>query len=264
MKYIDVHSHIQFPQFDEDRTEVLNRMREEEIAAIVVGCDLESSARASALAKKEPDIWATVGVHPTDKRDEGFEAERYKELLHDRVVAIGECGLDYFRKDGTDDAEVERQKELFLGQVHFALEKNLPLMIHCRPSKGTMDAYDDLLNIVKPMKKEHGENLRGNIHFFAGDLRVAKEFIALGFTLSFTGVITFAKEYAEVIRAVPLESIMSETDCPYVAPVPHRGQRNESAFVKNVVEKIADIRDEDSAEIQRALFDTAKRVFGIS
>lgn len=264
MKYIDVHSHIQFPQFDEDREGVLARMRAAKIAAIVVGCDLQSSTRASELAKKESDIWASIGVHPTDKRDEGFDPTVYAPLVHDRVVAIGECGLDYFRKDGRDGTEVVRQKILFQDQVQFALERDLPLMIHCRPSKGTMDAYDELLLLLKPEKERHGERLRGNIHFFVGDKRIAKEFVDLGFTLSFTGVLTFTHDYDEVVKSVPLTSILSETDCPYVAPVPHRGERNESAFVEEVVKKIAEIRGISQEETQMVLVENAKRTLGVS
>lgn len=264
MKYIDIHSHIQFSQYDEDREAVLSRMRERDIAAIVVGCDLDSSTRASELAKKESDVWATIGVHPTDKRDEGFAVESYSALLHDRVVAVGECGLDYFRKDGRDEIEVARQKKLLQEQMLFALQHNLPLMIHCRPSKGTMDAYDDLLEILNLCKKTYREKLRGNIHFFVGNVRVAKEFIALGFTLSFTGVLTFTRDYDEVVRSVPLTSILSETDCPYVAPVPHRGERNESAFVEEVVKKIAEIRGISQEEVAVALIENTRRTFGIS
>lgn len=291
MKYIDVHSHIQFSQYDSDRAEVLKRMRAAGVGAIAVGCDMESSKKAVELAAKEPDIWAVVGIHPTDKRDEGFDPKAYESLLGPKTVAIGECGLDYyrvsepirrnsdliqgertmiskseallFRKDGTDEAEVARQKNLFETQLQFALQKDLPLMIHCRPSKGTMDAYDDLLSLLAPYAAKEKGRLRGNVHFFAGDMRVAKAFLELGFTLSFTGVVTFARDYDEVIRTTPLSMLLSETDCPYVAPVPHRGKRNESVWVSTVVAQIAAIRREDEEGVRIALLENARRVFAL-
>jgi len=177
---------------------------------------------------------------------------------HPKVVAIGECGLDYFRSqssrsksnlgeepagDGerfdlaggslTSEKERERQKQIFEAQIKLAVSEDLPLMIHCR------DAHKDVLEILESYKKESGEKLRGNIHFFSGDIDTAKKYFSLGFTISFTGVITFTDDYNDVIRNSPIENILAETDAPYVAPVPHRGQRNEPVYMKEVIKKIA-------------------------
>ncbi|MBX4181267.1 TatD family hydrolase, partial [Candidatus Parcubacteria bacterium] len=150
--------------------------------------------------------------------------------------------------------DYERQKKLFLDQINFAITHNKPLMIHAR------DAYQELLEILEPLKIEYREKLRGDIHFFAGNLEVAKRLWAIDFTTSFTGVITFVKDYDEVIRNVPIEMIMSETDAPFVAPTPHRGQRNEPSYVSEVVKRIAEIRGTDFEEVRQTLVENALRM----
>ncbi len=260
--YIDVHSHIAFPVFDVERALVLERMREKKVAAITVGVDLASSERAVALALTVPEVYATVGLHPNDSPLEGFNAPAFAQLLtQGKVVAVGECGLDYFRRDGTDAAERERQRGQFEAQIQFALLHDLPLMIHGRPSKGTMDAYYDIIAILEKYKKDAGDRLRGDIHFFVGDVAVAQALHALGFMFSFTGVLTFTTDYDSVVRHLPLSAIMSETDCPYVTPHPHRGQKNESAHVTYVVEAIARIRGEEVEVVRQAVLGNACRLF---
>lgn len=267
-KYIDIHSHLDDSRFDEDRDEVLSRMREAKVASIVVGTDREMSERAIALAESHPDLWATVGQHPTDKHEEEFDEVWYGEQSkHPRVVAIGECGIDYFRLDqfsGNKDAEADRQHELFERQMELAASVDKPLMIHGRPSKGSMDAYEDLLYILKNGQKNHGAKVRGNVHFFVGDTDIAKQFLDIGFTMSFTGVITFTHDYDEVIKYIPLPSIMSETDAPYVAPVPFRGKRNEPTHVMETVRAIAKIRNENEEKVRIVLLGNAERVFSLS
>jgi TatD DNase family protein len=262
-KYFDIHSHINFSKFDDDREEVIKRMHDESVWAIVVGTDLETSKEVVELADKNENIFATVGLHPDDNRNEIFNKEDYKELVKNKkVVAVGECGLDYFRiKAGEEEEIKKRQKENFVKQIEFALENDLPLMLHFRPSGKTMDAYEDGLEILNSYKKEYGDKLRGNSHFFAGNLKIAKKFIEIGFTLSFTGVITFADSYDEIIKSVPIESIMAETDCPFVAPVPYRGGRCEPVHVKEVVKRIAEIRGEDTEKVREMLVNNAFRVF---
>ncbi len=171
-----------------------------------------------------------------------------------KVVAVGECGLDFFHAKKEED--FERQEKLFLDQIEFALEHDKPIMIHSR------EAYGELLDTLEPLVEKHGNKLRGDVHFFAGDLETAKRFVKIGFTLSFTGVITFAQSYDEVIKNIPLESIMSETDAPFVAPVPYRGKRNEPSYVQEVVKKIALIRGEDLEIVSKTLISNAQRVFG--
>jgi len=256
MKYIDIHSHLNFPDYDADREAVLARMSETETGTIVVGTDFESSKRAVELAEKHDNIWACIGVHPVDDPKVTFEKEKFEELMKSaKVVAIGECGLDFFHVDKIQD--FERQKSLFMEQVSFAIEHKKPIMIHAR------DAYEELLEILEPLKREHGEALRGDVHFFAGDLKIAQRFWNIGFTTSFTGVITFARNYDDVVMNAPLEMLMSETDAPFVTPAPYRGKKNEPSYVSEVVKKIAEVRGEDFETVRKALLDNACRVFGV-
>lgn len=259
-EYFDTHSHLQLSQFDIDRDEVLARMREKGVFTIAVGVGLETSKEATALANENQDIWATIGVHPTDT-DEGFDPAAYEKLLSPRVVGIGECGFDYFR---TPKAEVfEKQKQVFEAQVEFALAHDLPLMLHVRPSKGTQDAHEDALAILEAKYKEVGNKLRGNAHFFTGSLESARRYWAMGFSTAFPGVVTFAPEYEEIVRACPPELILSETDAPYASPVPHRGERCEPVYVADTVAALARIRGEDEETLKKRLVSNANRVFGI-
>lgn len=260
-QYFDIHSHINFASFNEDRNEVINRMHEESVFAIAVGTDLKSSKEVVKLAEENENIYATIGLHPDDNRKEDFNSEDYRELVKNKkVVAVGECGLDYFRLNGNEE-DKKRQKSNFIKQIEFALENDLPLMMHFRPSGETMDAYEDGLEILNSKFQIHGSKLRGNSHFFAGSLDIAKKFVELGFTLSFTGVITFADNYDEIIKQIPLESIMSETDCPFVAPMPYRGKRCEPVYVKEVVKRIAEIRGEDIEKVSEILVNNAFKLF---
>lgn len=264
MKYFDAHSHIHEKEFDADRSEMLGRMREAGVSTITVGTHLDSSRKAVELADKEPDVWATVGLHPTDTREK-FDEEDYRKLVENKkVVAIGECGLDYYWIDeGETEIEKGRQMQLFVRQINLAAECNKPLMLHGRPSKGTMDAYEDMLVFLEPTKKIWGQNLRGNIHFFVGSKEIAERFLNLGFTMSFTGVITFTHDYDEVIKYIPLESILSETDCPYVTPVPYRGKRNEPTYVIEAVKAISRIKNLPLGTVSESLFANTYRVFGL-
>lgn len=262
MKFFDAHSHIHGGEFDADRDEVLSRMRVAEASTITVGTYLESSKKAVELAEKEENVWATVGLHPTDTREK-FDEEEYRKLVgNKKVVAIGECGLDYYWLGGGENQDEKgRQLQSFVRQINFASECDKPLMLHGRPSKGTMDAYEDMLLYLEPTKKIWGQNLRGNVHFFVGDKYIAKRFLDMGFTMSFTGVITFTHDYDEVVKYIPIESILSETDCPYVTPAPYRGKRNEPAFVPEVVKRIAEIKDISFEKASEVLFKNVERVF---
>ncbi len=251
-KYFDIHSHLNTRDFEQDLDQVIERLRESETHTIVVGTDYESSKRAVELADQYPEIYACIGVHPVDKV-ESFEADKFEELVkHPKVVAIGECGLDFYHAKKEED--YERQKKLFVAQIEFAVAHGKPLMIHAR------DAYQEILEILELLKKEYGEKLRGNVHFFAGSLEIAKRFWQMGFTTSFTGVITFTSDYDEVIKNAPIDMILSETDSPYVAPIPYRGKRCEPSYVVEVVRRIAAIRGEDEEGIRRALAENAERM----
>lgn len=260
-QYIDIHSHLNDARFEPDLDEVLLHMREKQVASIVVGTDRAMSEKAIALAEAESDLWATIGCHPTDNHLEQFDDAAYEKMgAHPRVVAIGECGLDYYwpteKPRGDLDTEKRRQHELFERQIVIAEKVGKPLMIHGRPTKGTMDAYEDIIALLKTHP-----NIKGNVHFFVGNTEIAKKFLDIGFTMSFTGVLTFAHDYDEVVRYLPLERIVSETDAPYVAPAPHRGKRNEPAFVAETVAAIAQIRVEDAEKVKTVLLGNAKRVF---
>jgi TatD DNase family protein len=181
-----------------------------------------------------------------------------------KVVGIGECGLDYYRME---EGSIAQQKTAFIEQIELANEFGKPLMLHIRNNQkqelitgkeSIPNAYMDALNILKKYSK-----VKGDVHFFAGSPAEAQAFLDFGFTLSFTGVITFTHDYDEVIKNTPLEMILSETDSPYVAPVPYRGKRNEPSYVKEVVKKIAEIKNLPEAEVAQALIRNAQRVFTI-
>ncbi len=260
-KYFDIHSHLNFKDYDADREQVIGRLKETSTHTIVVGTDLESSEQAIELAGKYEEIYACIGIHPIKHKGQTLNTNskgltfKFSELIkHPKVVAVGECGLDFYHAKKAED--YERQKKLFLDQIDFAVMHDKPLMIHAR------DAYNEILEILEPLKKEHKSKFRGNVHFFVGEIDVAKRFFDIGFTISFTGVITFTREYDEVIKSVPIDMIMSETDAPFVAPAPYRGKRNEPVFVSEVVKKIAEIRGEDEEQVRAALVNNALSMLG--
>jgi len=262
-RYFDAHSHIHGKEYDLDRAEVLSRMREAQVGTITVGTHLETSREAAELAKNEPDVWAAVGLHPTDTTED-FNPDEYREFLKNpKVVAIGECGLDYFRLGENAENEKGRQKKNFLSQLEFAKNANLPLMIHCRPSGKTMDAHEDMLAILNSYFINHKSSLRGNIHFFTGTEDIAKRYVELGFSVSFPGVVTFTDEYEGVINGCPEQNILSETDAPYATPTPFRGKRNEPTYVIETVKKLAEVRGVSLEQFSKVLVENVSRVFNI-
>lgn len=264
MRYFDAHCHIQFPQYDEDRLELMRSMEESGIGGLVVGVDMESSKKALALVEGTKNLYASVGLHPNAVLTESFDYAAYEALArHPKVVAIGECGLDNFRPEDVEKAK-PRQREVFLEHIRLAVETGKPLMIHSRPRKGTSDAYQDLIDILASAKKEHGDTLTGDIHFFVGGVDEAREFLNLDFTMSYTAVLTFARDYDEVVKYIPLTHLISETDSPYLAPASRRGQRNDPSAVRDVVEAIATIRNEDSEVVRAQILTNATRVFSLA
>ncbi len=276
--FIDIHSHLNFDNYAADYDAVVARLKATNTWTITVGTDYESSLRACEISEKLPESFASVGLHPNDtgsaettsndatssntasnpESHQTFDEEKFATLLsRPKVVAVGECGLDYSRIEGADTSIKNQQKEIFEKHIDLALRHDKPLMIHCR------DAYDDLLEIISYHRRSAGDKLRGNVHFFAGTVEIAEKFLDLGFTLSFTGVVTFARNYDEVIRFAPLEMIMSETDAPFVSPVPYRGKRNEPSYVIEIVKAIADIRNEPLEKVKKAFVSNAFRVFGL-
>lgn len=262
VKYIDAHCHIQFEQYTEDDVELIERMHDEGVAGIIVGVDYESSKKAVVLAEKHEHLFASVGLHPNRVTEEVFDGEAYRELAKNpKVVAIGECGLDYFHPAEVNDEVKDKQKEVLQKHIALAVELDKPLIIHARPSKGTMDAYTDLIEILKEAKATHGSAVRGDVHFFVGGVSEAKTLIALGFTVSFTAVVTFTRDYDAIIKAVPLASILSETDAPYVAPASRRGKRNDPLAVIDVVAKIAEVRGEPIETVRASIVANTNRLF---
>lgn len=269
MKYFDAHTHVNFVAYQDDREATILRAKDAEVGMNVVGTQFDTSKEAVALSEKYDNIYATIGLHPihTSKsyhdekelgeggkeftsRGEVFDMSAYLELgKSPRVIAVGECGLDYFRVDkSTKDTQVEA----FVQQIELANTLGKPLMLHIR------NAYEDALEVLKAHAK-----VRGDVHFFAGNWDVAKKFLDLGFTLSFTGVITFTHDYDDVVKNAPIDMLLSETDAPYVTPVPYRGKRNEPAYVVEVVRQIAAIRQEDPEVVRAQLMKNVSRVFGI-
>src|SRR3989344_3425124 len=287
--HIDTNSHPNFATFSADREEVIKRALEAGVCMNIVGTQKDTSKAAILLAEKYEGTYATVGLHPihTSKsfhdmqelgkegqefpsRGEAFDFEYYKKLAsHRKVVAIGECGLDYYRSKnyelGIMNVEREKQEETFRKHIELAIEVKKPLMLHLR--NGTSrSAYKDAFSILKSYIINHtsGSSLRGNLHFFAGTTEEAKPFLDTGFMFSFTGVVTFARNYDEIIRYLPLGRILSETDCPYVAPAPYRGKRNEPFYVREVVKSIARIRNEDEEKARTQILKNAEKLFNIS
>jgi TatD DNase family protein len=263
MKYFDAHCHIQFPVFDEDREALALRMEQEAFGGIVVGVDKASTEQAIALAQTHLHLWAAAGLHPNYTQEHEFSVEEFRALArHEKVVAIGECGLDNFRPENPHETRAT-QRAVFEQHIRLAIEVDKPLMIHARPTKGTQDAYQDLIEILASYKKEHGEKLRGDIHFFVGGVEEARALIDLDFTLSFTAVLTFTHDYDEVVRFAPATHLLSETDAPYVAPVSRRGQRNDPFSVRDVVAAMAAIRGEDEETVRENVLANAKRLFSL-
>lgn len=256
LKFFDVHTHVNDREYDADREVVILRALDAGVGMIQVGTDLEMSQKAIELAEKYENVYATVGLHPTDNTKEIFDYDVYKKLAeHPKVVAIGECGLDYFRMKPFDDAQ-GKQKSIFIKQIELAKETKKPLMIHCR------EAFKDLLEILRTI--DYGLWTKsGIVHFFSGFIEDAKNLMDMGFSFSFGGVITFTRDYDEQIKFIPLEKILLETDAPYVAPVPYRGKRNESSYIIEVAKKIAEIKNTTLEEVASETTKNAKTIFGV-
>jgi len=265
-KYIDIHSHINFPEYDADREALITRMKEAGVATITVGASLETSRSAVALADQYDNVFACIGIHPAESamtdnvnsNQHSFDQLAFEELIrHPKVVAVGECGLDYGRDGVVDPTDKVRQVALFNQQIEFAVKHDKPIMIHARSSN------TDILDILNAKKEVHGARLRGNAHFFSGTKEQADAYGTLDFSVSFTGVLTFTHDYDEVVRHVPLGNMMSETDSPFVAPVPYRGKRNEPTWVIEVISKIAQIKGLDAGETAEVLLKNAVAKFKI-
>jgi TatD DNase family protein len=241
--FVDSHAHLDGKQFDSDRDQVIARAREAGVQAMVAignGDGPEHVDCGIRLAEKYDFIYATLGVHPHEARLADDAAYRNMELLarHDKVIAWGEIGLDYFYDHSPRDV----QKEVFIRQMELATAAKLPIVIHFRPSEGSDNAWEDCLGLMR----EHwaATGLGGILHCFTGNWPQAKRALDIGFMISFAGNITFpkAQQIRDAALEVPLDRILIETDSPYLAPVPHRGKRNEPVFVKETAGKLGELR----------------------
>lgn len=275
---IDTHAHVNFNNFKNDSKKVIKKALENGVWMINAGAERNTSERAVKMAEEhEEGVYAAVGLHPSHlieqdaEYEENGETVKYKSKPEEfdynfylnlaknkKVVGIGECGLDYF--GNADENLKQKQKEVFRKHLELAKETNKPIIIHCR------NAHNDLLEILRL----EDSLPKGVMHFFTGTLEQAKKSVDFGFYISFSGVITFpplrragTREYEEVVRQIPLEKILIETDCPYVAPVPHRGKRNEPAYVKYAAQKIAELRGVSFEEITEQTTQNAKKLFGL-
>ncbi len=277
-RLIDVHTHAQFAAFEKDQDAVIRRALDAGIWMINVGTQRDTSANSRELAHKYDGVFATVGLHPihTERsyhdaqelgasekakgftsRGEEFDYDFYKKLADDpKVVAIGECGLDYYRITQHETGNI-KQKKAFQAQIKLASEIKKPLMIHCR------DAFKDLIEMLYASRSMLHDLNPGICHFFTGTADDAKKLMDLGFSFSFGGVVTFAREYEKLIKFIPLNRILLETDAPYVAPTAHRGRRNEPLYVEEVAQKIAEILNKDFGEVAQITTENAMRIFGL-
>ncbi len=276
MKYFDAHTHVNFAAFKDDMDAAIQRAIDAGVGMNVVGTQFDTSKSCVETAEKYADVYATIGLHPihTGKsyhdekelgeggkaftsRGEEFDAAKYEALAASpKVIAIGECGLDYYRLE--EDTK-KTQEDAFVQQIELANRLQKPLMLHIRASKGTDDAYEDALAILKTHAK-----VAGNSHFFAGSWETAKKYLDAGITLSFTGVLTFTSDYDEIVKNAPLDMLLIETDAPYVAPKPYRGKRNEPAYVVEVAKAVARIRGEDEEVVREQLMTNTQRIFDLT
>lgn len=262
---LDSHCHPQFPQYEKDREEMIKRTLETGVSMICVGTDLETSKQGIELAQKHEGIWATVGLHPNDGvSDLGFLPVRqagrisdFRQLLDNpKVVAIGEVGLDYYRTP--EPEKQKKQKEVFEQFIDLAQKTKKPMILHFRDSsKGSSGrVHKDALEILP-------KDIAGVSHSFTGNLEEAKEYLDRGMYLGFNGIITFARQYDEVVKYVPLENILLETDAPYLTPEPYRGQRNEPVYVIEVAKKVADLKNIPLEKIVEQTTESCKKLFKI-
>lgn len=272
-RLFDTHAHVQFDAFKDDGHDVIRRTLAAGTWMNLVGSQIDTSKRAIEYAEQYPEgVYALIALHPIHlfstyvdedeiqfkSREEKFDPAVYRELVKSKkVVGIGECGLDYHRIEEVGqpiDVIKKKQREVFAQHIDLAIELNLPMEIHCR------DAYDDVYDIVKQYPK-----LRAIMHCYLGTWEQAQKFLNLGFLISISGIVTFknAKALQEVARHVPIEQMVIETDCPYLTPEPHRGKRNEPAYVEFTAQKIAALKGMTLQEVAEKTTANARNFFTI-
>lgn len=289
-KYIDSHTHTNFKIFDDDRDEVIKRALDGETWLINIGTQYDTSKKAVEIAHQYNEgVYAIIGLHPIHtsashhdeeelgegnkeftSRGEIFNKEKYREFVKTgKVVGIGECGLDYYH---IDEEGLGLQQDAFISQIELADELDLPLMLHIRNNikDKSKNAYFDVYELIKKhsAKYKNTGQVKGVSHFFAGSVEDMKRFVDIGIHISFAGPITYKPkpeicDYIGVIKETPLDMILTDTDSPYVAPVPHRGERNEPVYIKDIVKKIAEIKGLDEIETAKQIVINTKKLFNI-
>jgi TatD DNase family protein len=296
---IDSHSHLNFNAYKTDGSDVIRRSLEQKIWMITVGSQFETSARALVIANNYANgVYAAIGLHPihlhesyVDEEEatfktkaEKFDEKKYQTLINSdtkkKIVAVGEIGLDYFHlgdievskygNNKTMDEYKKVQQAQFIVQLNFARKNNLPVILHCRGSReNPLDAYQDILKVISNISASppgRQNSISGVLHCFGANLEIAQKFIKSGFYLGFTGIITFGKSaepLRAVVRNIPMEKILVETDAPYLAPEPHRGERNEPSYVSYVAEKIAEIKKITPAKVAEITVRNSRELFKI-
>ncbi|MBI4438239.1 TatD family hydrolase [Candidatus Uhrbacteria bacterium] len=274
MTFIDSHCHVHFRAYDADMDEVIKRTLAAGVFLITVGTQKDTSRHGLEVAARYEGMWATVGLHPNHltkqefldeaelepvkTREETFDMEVYRELArHPKCVAIGETGLDYYRIPESADVAQVKEKQRATVRAHFDLasEANLPVSIHCR------DAYGEQASLIAEYVQAGKLARRGVIHCFTGTAEEARAFIELGFLISFSGIVTFSKNVQATARALPLESLLIETDSPYLTPAPNRGGRNEPWRVKDVARKLAELKGVSVEDVARVTTANAQNLF---
>ena len=251
-KIFDTHAHYDDEAFDEDREEVLKQIQEAGVIGVLnCACSRKSLTTTNDLTLKYDFIYGALGIHPSDAYDynEAVKDEIIEKVkANNKILAIGEIGLDYYWDENPDR---ETQKKVFREQMELAKELNLPVVIHDR------DAHKDTLDIMKEYP-----SVKGIVHCFSGSVEFAKECVKLGYYIGITGVVTFknAKKIIEVVDAIPLDRLLVETDCPYMAPVPNRGKRNKSDYIEYIIEQVAEIKKIDPISTNMELNDNFKRL----
>jgi len=266
---IDSHAHLNFKAYDADLAEVVARCQEKNMAVINVGSQYHTSQRAAEMALEYPNFYACLGLHPIHVFDEVFDLKAYASLYNDKVVAIGETGFDFFHLTFNRetignlslDEIIAKQREVFIQHIELAKNLNLALILHGRNGIEGRDAYNDILEILQKEKID-----KAVFHCFGGSLEMAKKITSAGYYIGIDGPITFdkkAEELQNIGKEIPSTSILIETDSPYLTPVPHRGERNEPAYVEFVAQKIAELKGLTKEEVIEQTWQNAKKLFNI-
>ena len=252
----ETHAHYDDEKFDADRVELLSHLlRENNIGKVVnVGATLKGCKESIALAEKYDDVYAAIGIHPEEIDEINDDVMEYlrQNASHEKVVAIGEIGLDYYWVK--EEEQRKKQRIWFNKQMALAKELEMPVIIHSR------DAAEDTLNTIRLYNNSH---VKGIVHCYSYSKEIAMEYVKMGWYIGVGGVVTFknAKKLVETVEAIPLESIVLETDCPYMAPVPHRGERTSSIFLSHVAEKIAEIKNISVEEVEKVTYQNALNIY---